>query len=144
MICRRVLCLSVYLLCCQCCLLLKHTQVQLHVLQSGSAVQRDSGLGVQQHPVLVHRRHIRRVIGGADELQAAQTEHQPGQHERHEEEHGVMWLGLRKRRGRIQRFIRRYPFHLKNATHPRLRSGIKGTSLFVFFPRKRTKYYFKI
>ncbi len=102
-----------YLLCCQCCLLLKHTQVQLHVLHSGSAVQRDSGLGVQQHPVLVHRRHIRRVIGGADELQAAQTEHQPGQHERHEDEHGVMWLGPRKRRGRIQRFIRRYPFHLK-------------------------------
>lgn len=89
--------LSVYLLCCQCCLLFKHTQVLLHVLQSGSPVQRDSWVRVQQHTVLVHRRHIGRMIGGEDELQAAQTEHQPVQHARHDEEkHWLMWVSLHK------------------------------------------------
>lgn len=88
-------CLKVYLLCCQHCLLFKHMQVLLHVLQGGSPVQRDSGVRVQPHAVLVHRRHIGRMIRCEDEVQSAQIEQNPGKPERHEQgEHELVWVSL--------------------------------------------------
>lgn len=66
-------------------------QVLLHVLQGGSPVQRDFGVRVQPHTVLVHRRHIGRMIRGEDEVQSAQTEQKPGEPERHKQgEHGLV------------------------------------------------------
>lgn len=70
-------------------------QVLLHVLQGGSPVQRDSGVRVQPHAVLVHRRHIGRMIRGEDEVQSAQIEQNPGKPERHEQgEHELVWVSL--------------------------------------------------
>lgn len=70
-------------------------QVLLHVLQGGSPVQRDFGVRVEPHAVLVHRRHIRRMIRGEDKVQSAQIEQKPGEPERHDQgEHELTWVSL--------------------------------------------------